>query len=71
MNDAKLSLSFLEFIERAIKLAESVKRNILKNKRGIAVIDDKTVLALNDFMKKTNEIADYKEILIHNTKDLN
>lgn len=71
MSDAKLSLSFLTFIERAIKLAESVKRNIVKRKKGVAVIDDETVVKLNEFMKTTNEIADFKELLIHNTKDLN
>lgn len=46
--------TFKKYVNAAADLAESVKRNIIKD----GVIDDKTVNHLNDFMIANNEMAD-------------
>jgi hypothetical protein len=45
---------FQNYVNAGADLAESVKRNIVKN----GVIDDKTVVALNDFIIAINAMAD-------------
>ncbi len=43
-----------KYIDKAANLAESVKRNIQHN----SIIDDKTVIALNEFIIISNELSD-------------
>lgn len=43
-----------KYIETATNLAESVKRNIVHE----GIIDDETVIKLNQFIISANEIAD-------------
>jgi hypothetical protein len=63
--------ALLEYIESASDLAESVKRNIMKAKKNVAVIDDETVLKLNRFMKASNGIVDLPEQLNNSVAKLN
>ena len=51
--------TFKKYVNAAADLAESVKRNIIKD----GVIDDKTVNHLNDFMVATNEMADLNDAM--------
>jgi hypothetical protein len=50
------------YVTAATNLAESVKRNIVHGKKVtgeiVAVIDDETVVKLNEFQIVANEIAD-------------
>lgn len=48
---------FQDYVNAATDLAESVKRNIIKD----GVIDDTTVNKLNDFMIATNELANLQD----------
>lgn len=48
-----------KYVNAATDLAESVKRNLTKD----GCIDDKTVLALNEFVIATNEIIDFTDEL--------
>ncbi len=45
---------FQNYVDKAADLAESVKRNIVHE----GVIDDETVVKLNNFIIASNEIAD-------------
>lgn len=51
-----------KYVEAATDLAESVKRNIMHgqkvNGKTIAVIDDETVIKLNNFKIAANNVAD-------------
>lgn len=48
---------FQDYVNAATDLAESVKRNIVKD----GIIDDATVNKLNDFMIATNELANLQD----------
>ena len=48
---------FQNYVNAATDLAESVKRNITKD----GVIDDKTVIFLNDFIIATNALANLED----------
>lgn len=48
---------FQNYVNAAADLAESVKRNIIKD----GIVDDTTVNKLNDFMIATNALAEYEE----------
>lgn len=63
--------SLLEYVNAATDLAESIKRNIVKRVRGVAIIDDETVLKLNKFRIAANKIKDLENTLILNTMKLN
>jgi hypothetical protein len=66
-----MDLALLEFTESGAELAESVKRNILKAKNNVAVIDDETVNKLNRFMQAFNAIADLRDYLNNNVARMN
>lgn len=59
MGDRQTKLSLKKYVDTAVTLAESVKRNIQKD----GCIDDKTVLALNEFVIASNAISDLTEQL--------
>lgn len=59
MGDDTTKKALLRYVDTANALAESVKRNIQKD----GCIDDKTVLALNEFIIAANAINDSAEIL--------
>jgi len=63
--------ALLKYVNAATDLAESIKRNIMHSKNGVAVIDDRTVLLLNKFMIASNAIADLPELLEEATKKFN
>ncbi len=65
-NDNETKKALMAYVNTATDLAESVKRNIAKN----GIIDNKTVLALNEFIIASNAIADLTEQLA-NDKDPN
>lgn len=71
MSNYPMEQSLLEYVNAATDLAESVKRNIVKRTRGIATIDDETVLKLNRFMVASNKIKDLQDTLIINTMKIN
>lgn len=71
MSDYVLHKRLLTYVDTATNLAESIKRNIMKRKKDVAIIDDKTVAALNEFMKAANDMADFREVLIKKTIDYN
>jgi hypothetical protein len=71
MSDYGLQQKLLEYVNAATDLAESVKRNIVKSKKGIAVIDDETVIKLNKFMIAANHMKDFEKTLILNTININ
>lgn len=56
IDDIKTALEI--YINAAAELAESVKRNIKKD----GIIDDETILRLNDLAIATNELAELEEI---------
>jgi hypothetical protein len=53
-NEDEAKKIFQDYVNAGADLAESVKRNITKD----GIIDDATVIALNDFIIATNAIAD-------------
>ena len=57
----------LRYVDMANKLAEQVKKNIQKD----GCIDDKTVLALNEFIIAANEIEDGTNVLRKQNEQLN
>lgn len=59
--------ALMKYVNSATDLAESVKRNITKS----GIIDNKTVLALNEFIIASNAIADLTSQLTMDTKDPN
>lgn len=65
MSDTKIKL--MAYVDKANGLADSVKSNILHGKKHngqiVAVIDDKTVNALNEFIIAANAIEDLTEEL--------
>lgn len=71
MNNYPMEQSLLEYVNAATDLAESIKRNIVKRVRGVAIIDDETVLKLNKFRIAANKIKDLENTLILNTMKLN
>lgn len=70
-SDIKLKQSILEYVNAATALAESVKRNIVKGRQNPPVIDDKTVIALNNFIIAANSIKDFTNHLEQDTIKLN
>jgi len=54
MSNDRAKKAFDKFVDKAHTLADSVKRNIVHE----GVIDNETVLKLNDFIIASNEIAD-------------
>jgi len=59
--------ALIQYVNKASDLAESVKRNIVKD----GYIDEKTVLALNAFIIAANAIADLQEELQSDNMKLN
>lgn len=59
MNKDKTQLAFQKYVDAATDLAESVKRNIIKD----GYVDDKTVNLLNNFFIATNEMANLQDEL--------
>lgn len=64
------------YVEAAADLAEALKRNIVHNKvtvKGVelTVVDDKTVLALNNFVIAANSIKDMTEVLTKRNNTFN
>jgi len=57
MADNKTKQALKRYIDAAANLAELIKRNIQKD----GCIDNKTVLALNEFVVASNEVADLTE----------
>ncbi len=57
----------IKYVDTAANLAENVKRNIVKN----GLIDDKTVLALNEFIVAENAIKDLTDALNEGNQKLN
>ncbi len=57
----------MKYVDTASDLAENVKRNIVKN----GLIDDKTVLALNEFIIASNAISDLTDELTRDKLKLN
>ncbi len=57
----------LQYVDSANKLAEQVKKNIQKD----GCIDDKTVLALNEYIIAANEIEDGTNVLRKQNDQLN
>ncbi len=57
MDDKLAKKLFQKYVNTATDLAESVKRNISHD----GIIDDKTVLFLNDFIIATNELANMQD----------
>lgn len=66
-NKAKTKQLLMRYVNTASDLAESVKRNIIKN----GLIDDKTVLALNEFIIASNAISDLTDELNKDNLKLN
>ncbi len=64
---SKTKMLLAKYVDTASTLAESVKRNISHGKKHngdiVAVIDDATVLALNEFIIASNEIKDLTDQL--------
>lgn len=71
MSEYKLQSKLLDYVNAATDLAESVKLNIKHSKKGVAVIDDKTALALNKFMTAANALKDLPDQLLYNTIKFN
>ena len=57
MDNGNAKKLFQAYVDAATDLAESVKRNIVKN----GMIDDKTVIKLNNFMIATNNLAEMQD----------
>jgi hypothetical protein len=71
MSEIKMYQALEMYIEAGADLADSLKRNIQHRVRGVAVIDDETVIKLNNFMKAANNIADLPLLLSEKTSRLN
>ncbi len=67
MGDSETKRALKKYVDAATDLAEQVKRNIQKD----GCIDDKTVLALNEFVISANEIADLTDQLNENESNRN
>ncbi len=59
--------SLVRYVNAATDLAESVKRNIVKD----GTVDDKTILALNEFIIAANAMLDFTEELNKSNLKLN
>lgn len=67
MSKLKLELLLENYIHKASDLAEAVKVNIKQNNK----IDNKTILALNDFIIAANDIAFFTDKLTESNQKLN
>ena len=68
MNDlTKTEQALVEYFNRGMDLAENLKSCIIKNKK----IDDKTIIALNEFIIATHSIADLQFELEQRNMKLN
>lgn len=67
----KEDLAFIRYIDASKELAENVRRNITKAKKGVAVIDDQTVVALRDFIVAYNAISDMYKQMTNDTVKFN
>lgn len=65
MGDTKKA--FIKYVDAATDLAESVKRNIIKN----GIIDDETVLKLNEFIIASNHVKDVTDEVNESDPKLN
>lgn len=60
MADSKVTKkAFVRYVDAAADLADCIKRNIQKD----STIDDKTVLALNEFIIASNAVKDLTDEL--------
>lgn len=65
MGDTKKA--FIKYVDAATDLAESIKRNIVKN----GIIDDETVLKLNEFIIASNRVKDVTDEVNESDPKLN
>lgn len=65
MSERSAYKELINYVDKANALAESIKRNILHRSDDIAVIDDETVVALNEFIIASNSIKDMTDELIN------
>lgn len=63
----KTKKALLRYVNAGADLAESVKRNITKD----GVIDNKTVLKLNEFIIASNELSDINNLLTDDENESN
>lgn len=63
----KAQKAFEKYVEAATILAESVKRNIVHE----GVIDNETILKLNEFIIASNEIEDLLAVLVDSNNENN
>lgn len=72
---SKTKQQLADYVQKATNLAESVKRNIVHGKKYngqiTAVIDDETVLKLNEFIISANSIRDLTDELNESNTQLN